>query len=133
MPRFGVCTFATTRLLELLLRAFRLGGKETKREKYVCWFSAADFKWLLMGGGMQRGYKEQSLVALDVAKAEALLTDLELKADVIHLYYGAVLARQLHKLGQDTLERMEATQSMTETIRSMGRLSKPTRHRPRLP
>lgn len=81
---------------------------------------AGDFKWLLMDGGMRRGYKEQSLGALDIAKAEVRRTDLELKADVIRLYYGAVLARQLHKLGQDTLERMEATQSMTESLYKEG-------------
>jgi outer membrane protein TolC len=36
------------------------------------------------------------------------------------LYYGAVLARQLHKLGQDTLERMEATLKMTESLYQDG-------------
>lgn len=81
---------------------------------------AGDFKWLLEDGGMRRGYKEQALGALGVAKAEARRTDLELKADVIRLYYGAVLARQLHKLGQDTLERMEATQSLTESLYKEG-------------
>jgi outer membrane protein TolC len=81
---------------------------------------AGDFKWLLEDGGMRRGYKEQALGALDMAKAEVRRTDLELKADVIRLYYGAVLARQLHKLGQDTLERMEATQSMTESLYKDG-------------
>jgi len=55
---------------------------------------AGDFKWLLIDGGMRRGYKEQALGALDMARAEVRRTDLELKADVIRLYYGAVLARQ---------------------------------------
>jgi outer membrane protein TolC len=81
---------------------------------------AGDFKWLLEDGGMRRGYKEQALGAIEIAKAEARRTDLELRADVIRLYYGAVLARQLHRLGQDTLERMEATQSMTESLYKDG-------------
>jgi len=81
---------------------------------------AGDFKWLLLDGGMRRGYKEQSLGALDAAHAEVRRTDLELRENVIRLYYGAVLARQLHRLGQDTLDRMEATQSMTESLYKDG-------------
>ena len=81
---------------------------------------AGDFKWLLVDGGMRRGYREQTLGALDLAKAEVHRTDLELKADVTRLYYGAVLARQLHRLGQDTLERMEATERLTESLYKDG-------------
>lgn len=81
---------------------------------------SADFKWLLVDGGMRRGYKEQALGAVDLAKAEVHRTDLELKADVTRLYYGAVLARQLHRLGQDTLERMEATELLTESLYKDG-------------
>lgn len=69
---------------------------------------------------MRRGYKEQALGELDLAKAEVHRTDLELKADVTRLYYGAVLARQLHRLGQDTLERMEATERLTESLYKDG-------------
>ncbi len=79
-----------------------------------------EFKWLLADGGMRRGYKEQSLGGLDAARAEVRRTDLELNADVIRLYYGAVLARQLHRLGQNTLERMEATQRLTESLYKEG-------------
>ncbi|MGA9671643.1 MAG: TolC family protein [Terracidiphilus sp.] len=81
---------------------------------------SGEFKWLLEDGGMRRGYKEQSLAALDVAHAEVRRTDLELRENVTRLYFGAVLARQLHKLGQDTLERMEATQRMTESLYKDG-------------
>lgn len=81
---------------------------------------AGDFKWLLVDGGMRRGYKEQSLGGLDAAHAEVRRTDLELRESVIRLYYGAVLARQLHRLGQDTLERMEATESVTESLYKDG-------------
>ncbi len=81
---------------------------------------SADFKWLLVDGGMRHGYKEQSLGALDVAHVEVRRTDLELRENVVRLYYGAVLARELHRLGQDTLERMEATQSLTESLYKDG-------------
>jgi len=81
---------------------------------------SGEFKWLLEDGGMRRGYNKQALSALDIAHAEVRRTDLEIAENVIRLYYGAVLARQLHKLGQDTLERMEATQTMTKSLYEDG-------------
>jgi outer membrane protein TolC len=79
-----------------------------------------DFKWLLEDGGMRRGYREQAQGALDAAQAEVRRTDLELTENVVRLYYGAVLARQLHRLGQDTLDRMEATLTVTESLYKDG-------------
>jgi outer membrane protein TolC len=79
-----------------------------------------DFKWLLADGGMRRGYREQALGARDAARAESHRTDLELSDSVVRIYYGAVLARQLRKLGDDTLARMEATLRVTETLYKEG-------------
>ncbi len=55
-----------------------------------------------------------------VARAEAHRTDLEVNDSVTRLYYGAVLARQLHDLGTDTLERMETTLKLTENLYKDG-------------
>jgi outer membrane protein TolC len=79
-----------------------------------------NFNWLLVDGGMRRGYREQSLGGLDAARVESRRTDLELADSVIRIYYGAVLARQLRQLGQDTLERMEVTLHVTETLYQDG-------------
>jgi outer membrane protein len=79
-----------------------------------------DFKWLLVDGGMRRGYREQAQGAIDAAKADFHRTDLELSDSVVRIYYGAVLARQLRKLGDDTLERMSATLRVTETLYKEG-------------
>ena len=81
---------------------------------------SGDFKWLLADGGMRKGLREQSQGALDVAHAEVRRTDLELTENVTRLYYAAVLARQLHHLGQDTLDRMEATLTLTESLYQDG-------------
>jgi outer membrane protein len=81
---------------------------------------SGDFKWLVFDGGMRKGYGEQSLGAVSVAKAEVRRTDLELTENVVRLYYGAVLGRQLHQLGQDTLDRMEATLTLTESLYKDG-------------
>jgi outer membrane protein TolC len=81
---------------------------------------AGDLKWLLVDGGLRRGYREQSLAGVDVARAEVRRTDLEITETVTRLYYGAVLARQLHHLGEDALERMEATLRITESLYNDG-------------
>ena len=76
--------------------------------------------WLLYDGGMRKGYREQTQGLVDMMKEEARRTDLEIVDSVKRLYYGAVLARQLHQVGTDTLARMEATLNLTETMYKEG-------------
>lgn len=53
-------------------------------------------------------------------RQEARRTDLEVIDSVRRFYHGAVLARQLHELGRDSLLRMEATLQLTETMYREG-------------
>lgn len=76
--------------------------------------------WLLYDGGMRQGLREQARGWLDAVKQEARRTDLEIADSVTRLFYGGVLARQLRQLGKDTLARMEATLSLTETMYKEG-------------
>jgi len=76
--------------------------------------------WLLYDGGMRKGYREQASGAVGMMQQEARRTDLEVADSVRRIYWGAVLARQLHKVGADTLERMEATLQLTETMYKGG-------------
>lgn len=76
--------------------------------------------WLLYDGGMRRGLREQSGGWLEMVKQDSRRTDLEIADSVKRLYYGAVLARQLHQVGKDTLARMEATLNLTETMYKEG-------------
>jgi outer membrane protein TolC len=76
--------------------------------------------WLLFDGGMRKGYREQALGGVQVAQAEARRTDLEITDSVVRLYYGAVLARELHKVGTDALARMEVTLELTESLYKNG-------------
>ena len=82
--------------------------------------ASLDLTWLLYDGGLRRGYREQSAGLVDMMKQEARRTDLEIVDSVKRFYYGAVLARQLHQVGSDTLARMEATLSLTETMYKEG-------------
>jgi outer membrane protein len=82
--------------------------------------TAGSLTWLLFDGGMRKGYREQALGAVGVARAEARRTDLELTDSVVRLYYGGVLARQLRQVGEDTLARMEVTLELTESLFKNG-------------
>jgi outer membrane protein TolC len=79
-----------------------------------------EIKWLLWDGGMRRGYVDQAKAGEEAAQAEVRRTDLELSENVSRIYWGAVLARQLHQLGSDTLERMETTLRVTESLYKEG-------------
>ena len=79
-------------------------------------FASASAAWLLYDGGLRKGHREQGQGLVDMMKEESRRADLELNDSVTRLYYGAILAGQLHRLGRDTLVRMETTLSLTETL-----------------
>jgi len=69
---------------------------------------------------MRKGYREQSHGAIQAAKAEERRTDLEITDSVVRLYSGALLARQLRQVGDDTLARMEVTLELTDSMYKNG-------------
>jgi outer membrane protein len=81
---------------------------------------SGNLTWLLYDGGMRKGYREQALGAVQAAQADVRRTDLEINDSVVRLYYGAVLARQLHQVGKDTLARMEVTLELTDSLYKNG-------------
>jgi outer membrane protein TolC len=82
--------------------------------------TSMDAKWLLYDGGMRSGFRAQSGGWLEMVKQDSHRTDLELIDSIKRLYYGAVLARQVHRVGKDTQARMEATLNLTETMYKEG-------------
>jgi len=82
--------------------------------------TSADLAWLLFDGGMRKGYRQQAQGAIDLARAEQRRTDLEITDSVRRLYFGALLARQLRQVGDDTLARMEVTLELTESMFKNG-------------
>ena len=82
--------------------------------------TSGNLTWLLYDGGMRKGYREQALGGVQAAQAEVRRTDLEINDSIVRLYYGAVLARQLHQVGKDTLARMEVTLELTDSMYKNG-------------
>ena len=85
-----------------------------------------DMKWLVFDGGMRKGLGQQANGYLEMMRAEAKRTDLEVTGEVRRMYWGAVLARQVYQVGKDTLARMEVTLQLTESLykNSAGKVSK---------
>jgi outer membrane protein TolC len=54
------------------------------------------------------------------AREEARRTDLQVIYDVKRYYFGAVLARELLRIGRETLARMEVTLELTESLYTKG-------------
>jgi outer membrane protein TolC len=79
-----------------------------------------NMEWLLWDGGMRKGLREQSAANVAIMREEARRTDLEIADSVTRMYWGAVLARQLSQLGQDSLARMQSTLQLTETMYKEG-------------
>ncbi|MCF3649196.1 TolC family protein [Synoicihabitans lomoniglobus] len=82
--------------------------------------ASVDVTWLVYDGGMRRGFREQAQGYKDMMTQEARRTDMEIIDSVKRLYFGAVLARRLNAIGGETLERMEATLTLTETMYKEG-------------
>jgi outer membrane protein TolC len=82
--------------------------------------ASLDMSLPLYTGGKRTAIVKQARYGVAVAKEEARRTDLQVIYDVKRMYYGAVLARSLHRLGTETLERMTATLTLTETLYQKG-------------
>ena len=82
--------------------------------------ASVEATWLLYDGGMRKGYREQTEGLVEMMKQDSRRTDLEIADSVKRYYYGAVLATQLHRVGKDTLARMEATLDLTEMMYKEG-------------
>ncbi len=84
------------------------------------WLASVNVEWLLLDGGMRRGLRERAQAGVEVAREELRRTELEIVDSVTRLYWGAVMAGQLRRVGADTLIRMEATLSLTEALYTGG-------------
>ncbi len=102
------------------LSSFPVPAQDIKLMDEDSFKASIETTWLLYDGGMRRGYREQAKGLVKMMKQEARRTDLEIVDSVKRLYYGAVLAAQLHQVGKDTLARMEATLNLTETMYKEG-------------
>jgi outer membrane protein len=74
----------------------------------------------LYTGGLIESKVKQAQCGVEIAKQEARRTDLQVMYDVKRMYYGAVFARELYKVGKDTHTRLAATMELTENLYQKG-------------
>jgi outer membrane protein len=101
-------------------QAFRVPEQDVKVTDRNVVLGNLDLKWLLVDGGMRKGYRQQSGGWLDMMKQEARRTDLEIADTVRRYYWGSVLTRQVRQVAADTLARMDVTLQLTETMYKEG-------------
>jgi outer membrane protein TolC len=101
-------------------QVFPIPAQDVKLANPTNFEASGNVTWLLFDGGMRSGYREQGQGAVLAAQAEARRTDLELTDSVVRLYWGALLARQLRQVGDDTLARMEVTLELTDSMYKNG-------------
>jgi len=74
----------------------------------------------LYTGGKISSIVRQAEQGVRAAKEESRRTDLQVVYDTTRYYYGAVLGRELLRIGRDTLSRMEVTLDLTENLYTKG-------------
>jgi outer membrane protein len=74
----------------------------------------------LYTGGKISSIVRQAEQGIRAAREESRRTDLQVIYDTTRYYYGAVLGKELLKIGRDTLARMEVTLELTENLYTKG-------------
>ncbi|MDY7036942.1 MAG: TolC family protein, partial [Thermodesulfobacteriota bacterium] len=82
--------------------------------------NSLDLTYPVFTGGKRSAISEQARIGVDAAKESARRTDLQVIYDVKRMYYGAVLAKSLKGLGQETLDRFQVTLELTERFLKSG-------------
>ena len=94
--------------------------QEIKLQDRDSWYASLNAQWLLFDGGMRSGMRQQSRAGVQVAREKLRRTEIAIMHDVTRLYWGAVMAGQVLRVGEDALARMEATLQLTETMYKEG-------------
>jgi len=71
-------------------------------------------------GGKVSAIVRQAEQGMKASREEARRTDLQVVYDTTRYYYGAMLARELARIGRDALSRMEVTLELTENLYTKG-------------
>ncbi|GAK60628.1 outer membrane efflux protein [Candidatus Vecturithrix granuli] len=98
----------------------RVPEKDVKHLDRDLFAGSLNFLYPLYTGGKRRAVVKQAELGVHIAEESARRTDLQILYDVKRMYYGKILAARLRALGQETLERLQATQTLTEQLYQTG-------------
>lgn len=83
-------------------------------------YGSLNLLYPLYTGGRGKAISKQAEIGVRIAKESARRTDLQIMYDVKRMYFGVILATNLRKLGQDTLDRFQAIHKLTERLYQTG-------------
>jgi len=106
--------------ITILFGSFPVPEQDVKLMDENSYKASLEATWLLYDGGMRKGYRQQTEGLVRMMKQESRRTDLEILDSVKRLYWGAVMANTIHRIGRDALARMETTLNLTETMYKEG-------------
>ncbi len=78
--------------------------------------SSLNMTYPLFTGGLRSNAVKAAKSNIQAARQALRRTELELVRDVQRMYYGAVLARRLSEIGEETLVRLNTTTDLTERL-----------------
>jgi len=78
--------------------------------------TSAVVSYPLFTGGMRSAKVKQAKSGIEAAKQEVRRTDLQVAYDTRRMFYGVVLAKQLYRIWQDTVDRLAVTLELTENL-----------------
>ncbi len=82
--------------------------------------AALELVYPIYTGGKVQSLNKQAEYGYEIAKQELRKTDLEVKYDVIRFYYAVVLSKNLYHVGEEAVDRLGATLSLTESLYKNG-------------
>ncbi len=82
--------------------------------------STLDVHVPLYTGGRISAVIQQGRAGVDAAREEARRTDLQIVQETRNYYFGGVLATQLRRLGEESLERLQVMQDLTGRLYQNG-------------
>lgn len=74
----------------------------------------------LYTGGKRSAVVDQAEAGIDAARQEVRRTDLHIAYDVERMYYAGVMTRELRRIGDETLRRLQVTLELTESLYTQG-------------
>jgi len=98
----------------------RVPAKDVKHLDRDLVAGSLDLLYPVYTGGKRGALAKQAEIGVQIAQEAARRTDLQIIYDVKRMYFGKILATRLQTLGQETLERLQATQTLTERLYQTG-------------
>ncbi|MBA4374539.1 MAG: TolC family protein [Thermodesulfovibrio sp.] len=101
-------------------QSFNLPEQNVKLMNKSSLITSLSATYPLYTGGLREAIARQARSGLEAAKQDAKRTDLQVIFDVKRMYYGALLAGELYRIGRDAMDRMEVTLELTEKLYKSG-------------